>query len=143
MNKGMYLKKSKAAHVRVGILALLLVYGHQAKAQSRFSMSVDAAPVHELWRYKPGPSLFEPLNFTGVRVGTSLHFQLASRWSVSSGVWLEWVKTRNARTGPLSDWSFHRFSRADWFWTGIFTAYIQTITKQKASHCLTHRLMRN
>ncbi|MPR37022.1 hypothetical protein GBK04_27725 [Cytophagaceae bacterium SJW1-29] len=38
----------------------------------------------------------------GFRAGTSLHAQLAPRWSVSSGLWLEWKSAGNVDYGSLT-----------------------------------------
>lgn len=104
----MLTNKIKSPLVHIGIFALFVAKSHTMLAQSRFSMSVDAAPVYEALRYT-SPAEVAPVNLWGFRAGTSLHYRLAPRWSVSSGLWMEWNGARNAGIGSHSDLTSHYF----------------------------------
>lgn len=62
-----------------------------ARAQSRFAMSVDLAPGYG-W-VGPNPYVVDDVvsNNSSIKTGTSIHFRLSPNWSLSSGLWLEWI----------------------------------------------------
>lgn len=91
----MLLNTIKSSLVHVGIFVLFVVISPETLAQSRLSLSVDAAPVYEGLRYNATLTEVEPRNFGGIRAGTSLHFRLTPHWSLSSGLWLEWKRAIN------------------------------------------------
>lgn len=105
----MLLNTLKLMLVPVGIFILLVVASCKTLAQSRFSMSVDAAPAYEHVGYAPAFTEGVPFNSWGARLGTSLHYRLASRWSVSSGLWLEWKGNKSSTIGNYHDLSIHSF----------------------------------
>ena len=47
------------------------------------------------------------MNMPGFQAGSSLHFRVAPRWSLSSGLWLEWKSTKQVGTGPFTNLGHH------------------------------------
>lgn len=92
------------------IFILMVVPRYTTLAQSRLSMSVDAAPVYERFGYSSGSTEGVPFSTWGARLGTSLHFRLAPRWSVSSGLGLEWKGHKRATFGNYyTHYTIHSF----------------------------------
>lgn len=105
----MLLNKIKSSLVPIGILIFFVTMSYNTRGQSRFSMSVDTAPVYERFGYSASVTEGVPFNTWGARLGTSLHVRLAPRWSLSSGLWLEWKGNKRSTIGNYRDFSIHSF----------------------------------
>ena len=94
----------KSRVMKAILLAALLGIAGNASAQSRFSMSANVAPILKSSTFYDNTSpVRQSTTYTGFGIGTNLHFQFSPRWSASSGLWLEWVKSRSTEQSVLNN----------------------------------------